>query len=113
MFVSTHLISEFEGLIDEFTIIEAGREVLTLHADAARERYQKIYARFSTETAGFDLPGARVLRRQGREIEVVVNGNASDVLERLRTRSPEALTTESLSLEEIFIATLRPEGAVA
>ena len=30
VFVSTHLISEFEGLIDEFTIIEDGREVLTL-----------------------------------------------------------------------------------
>jgi ABC-2 type transport system ATP-binding protein len=42
VFVSTHLISEFEGLIDEFTIIERGRDVLTLGADAARERYQKI-----------------------------------------------------------------------
>src|SRR3989338_5374254 len=37
--VSTHLISEFEGLIDEFTVIEAGREVLTLDADVARHRY--------------------------------------------------------------------------
>ncbi len=36
VFVSTHLISEFEGLIDDFTIIEQGRVVLTLTADAAR-----------------------------------------------------------------------------
>src|SRR6266545_3918627 len=36
VFVSTHLISEFEGLIDEFTIIERGRNVLTLDADTAR-----------------------------------------------------------------------------
>jgi ABC-2 type transport system ATP-binding protein len=41
VFVSTHLISEFEGLIDEFTIIDAGREVLTLEADAARGRFEK------------------------------------------------------------------------
>ena len=47
VFVSTHLISEFEGLIDEFTIIDRGRDVLTLDADAARERYQKIHARFA------------------------------------------------------------------
>jgi ABC-type uncharacterized transport system ATPase subunit len=33
VFVSTHLISEFEGLIDTFTIIDAGKEVLTLDAD--------------------------------------------------------------------------------
>src|SRR5947209_6862923 len=45
--VSTHLIAEFEGLIDEFTIMDKGRAVLTLGADQARERYQKIRARFS------------------------------------------------------------------
>ena len=37
--VSTHLISEFEGLIDEFTIIDQGREVLTLDADTAHQKY--------------------------------------------------------------------------
>src|SRR5436190_12881651 len=41
VFVSTHLISEFEGLIDEFTIIDGGHEVLTLEADAARGRFEK------------------------------------------------------------------------
>src|SRR5246127_74647 len=40
--VSTHLISEFEGLIDEFTIMDRGRAVLALNADQARARYQKI-----------------------------------------------------------------------
>ena len=113
VFVSTHLISEFEGLIDEFTIIEQGRNVLTLPADLARERYQRVFARFATEPTGLDLAGARVLRRQGREIEIVVDGNSPDLFERLRARSPETLTTESLSLEEIFVATLQPDGVVA
>ena len=112
VFVSTHLISEFEGLIDEFTIIEGGRDVLTLDADAARERYQKIHARFAAEPGALDLAGARVLRR-GRDIEVLVNGNASEVLDRLKARSPETLTTESLTLEEIFVATLQPHSEVA
>jgi ABC-2 type transport system ATP-binding protein len=30
IFVSTHLITEFEGLIDEFTIIDQGRVVATV-----------------------------------------------------------------------------------
>ena len=74
MFVSTHLISEFEGLIDEFTIIDHGRDVLTMEADTARERYQKIYARFPTSAAG--ARSARLPRaaRSGREIEVIVDG---------------------------------------
>jgi ABC-2 type transport system ATP-binding protein len=113
VFVSTHLISEFEGLIDQFTIIEHGRDVLTLDADAARQRYQKIYARFATEPGAIDLPGARVLRQRGREYEVLVNGNSADVLARLKARSPETLTTEALSLEEIFVATLQPAAVGA
>jgi ABC-2 type transport system ATP-binding protein len=113
VFVSTHLISEFEGLIDEFTIVERGKNVLTLGADAARERYQKIYARFAADPGALDLPGAQVLKQRGRELEVVVNGNSSDVLARLKARSPESLTTESLTLEEIFVATLQPGTAVA
>ena len=91
VFVSTHLISEFEGLIDEFTIIDRGREVLTLEADAARERYQKIHVRFAGDAAGLDLAGARVLRSRGRELEIVVNGNSAEVLQALRARSPETL----------------------
>jgi ABC-2 type transport system ATP-binding protein len=113
VFVSTHLIAEFEGLIDEFTIIEEGREVLSLAADTARERYQKIYARFASEPAGLDLAGAQVLRSGGRELELVANGNSTALLDRLKARSPEALTSESLTLEEIFVATLQPRGVTA
>jgi ABC-2 type transport system ATP-binding protein len=110
VFVSTHLIAEFEGLIDQFTIIEGGREVLTLDADAARARYQKIYARFAYEPTWRDLPGAQSLRFRGREVEVTVNGNAADVLDRLTAASPETVVTESLTLEEIFVAAVQGAG---
>ena len=113
VFVSTHQISEFEGLIDEFTIIERGQNVLTLDADTARERYQKIYARFAEEPGVLQLEGALRLRQQGREVEVVANGNSVAILDRLKTRSPEVLTTEALSLEEIFVTTLQPAGVPA
>lgn len=113
VFVSTHLISEFEGLIDQFTIIDRGRDILTLDADAARDRYQRIHVRFSDEPGMLDLAGAQVLRRRGRELEVVVNGSAADVMARLKARAPESLTTESLTLEEIFVTTLQPGGAAA
>ena len=111
--VSTHLISEFEGLIDEFTIIDRGRDVLTLEADAARERYQKVHARFATDPGRLDLPGTRILRQRGREIEAKVNGNSAQVVEQLRALSPDALAIKALTLEEIFISTLQPQEAGA
>lgn len=102
VFVSTHLISEFEGLIDEFTIIEQGRELLTMEADLARDRFKKIRARFPRELK-LDLPGALKVKHAGREVEILANGNSEALLAELRTYQPEELCTESLSLEEIFV----------
>jgi ABC-2 type transport system ATP-binding protein len=104
VFVSTHLISEFEGLIDEFTIVEKGRELLTMPSEAAREKYQKIRASFSEEPAGLKLGGALSVKRSGRDLEVLVNGNRESVMEELRSKHPEELKCQSLSLEEIFVA---------
>ena len=87
VFVSTHLISEFEGLIDEFTIIDRGRDVLTMDADTARERYQRIYARFPTEAPVLDFAGCRVLRTHGREME-------SSSRESMGTRPTSSLARE-------------------
>ena len=113
VFVSTHLISEFEGLIDQFTIIEAGRELLSLEADEARGRYQKIQARFAGDARDVLVAGGHQVRRQGREIEIVTDGNPDQVIEALRAQSPEVLRTEALTLEEIFVSTVKASGAAA
>ena len=103
VFVSTHLIAEFEGLIDQFTIIEQGRELLAMEADAARDRFKNIRARFPQELK-LDLPGALKVKRTGREMEILANGNSEELLAELKAHQPEELRTESLSLEEIFVA---------
>ncbi|HEY5233170.1 MAG TPA: ABC transporter ATP-binding protein [Verrucomicrobiae bacterium] len=103
VFVSTHLISEFEGLIDEFTIIEQGRALLTMEADAARDRFKKIRARFPQELK-LELSTALNVKRAGREMEILANGNGEQLLAELKAHQPEELRVESLSLEEIFVA---------
>ena len=104
VFVSTHLIGEFEGLIDEFTIIDHGRELLTLPADQARERFQKIRVTFSQQPANLDLTGARHVRQAGRDMEILADGNRDRLLEKLRACHPDELRCDSLNLEEIFVA---------
>jgi len=107
IFVSTHLITEFEGLIDEFTIMDGGRAVLSLNADQARERYQKIRARFPQAAPAQEFKDVIHTRRNGRELELIVNGGGPQILEHLKSLSPESLTTEALTLEEVFVATLK------
>jgi ABC-2 type transport system ATP-binding protein len=107
IFVSTHLITEFEGLIDQFTIMDSGRNVLSLDADQARSRYQKIRARFASEAPEVNFAGALHLRKTGRELELIANGEGPKIIEQLKALSPETLTTEALTLEEVFVATLK------
>ena len=104
VFVSTHLISEFEGLIDDFTIIDQGKELLTMNADDARDRFKKIRARFKDPVREIQLPGALSQRITGREVEVLANGNSDQMLQLLKSHSPEDVTCEALTLEEIFVA---------
>ena len=66
VFVSTHLISEFEGLIDEFTIIENGRAA----ADAgggrsARRATREIRARFPAAAPAVEFPGGQAYPARG------------------------------------------------
>jgi ABC-2 type transport system ATP-binding protein len=104
VFVSTHLISEFEGLIDDFTIIEQGKALMTLSADDARARFKKIQVRLTEAGPVPSIPGALQVRQNGRELDILVDGSSEQVMAQVQTLHPEAVRCESLSLEEIFVA---------
>lgn len=104
VFVSTHLISEFEGLIDAFTIIENGRELLSMEADTARESFRRIHARFAQPPESFEIREALSVVHRGREAEILAYGNEAALMEQLGTFRPESVHAESLSLEEVFVA---------
>ncbi len=107
IFVSTHLIAEFEGLIDEFTIIDQGKAMLTMSADTAREQYRRIRLRFAQEPPSLAFPEILQMRREAREVELVVRVNGQPILDKIAALRPESVTTEALALEEIFVATLK------
>jgi ABC-2 type transport system ATP-binding protein len=108
VFVSTHLITEFEGLIDRFTILDGGKAVLTADADEARGRYRKLLAQFEIEAPERPwMATAKSFRRHGRTLELVVNGNHDPLLAELQSLGPVSVREESLSLEEIFLNTVR------
>ena len=53
------------------------------------------------------MPGLLRTRVEGREVELIANGRSAAILDQLRAMQPEALTTEALTLEEIFMVTLQ------
>ncbi|MCL5269951.1 MAG: hypothetical protein M1457_05195 [bacterium] len=77
-----------------------------MEADAARGRYKKIRLRFVDAPPAIE-PEAGILsvRANGRTVELLTDGAAPELAARLRALNPEDLTEESLTLEEIFVAT--------
>ncbi len=105
--VSTHLIAEFEGLIDGFTVIENGHQLLALEADEARRSFRKIRLAFDREPPPFSQPQVLQEQRLGRELELVVRDFSPELEHQLRAHGPTSFRLESLSLEEIFVACTR------
>jgi ABC-2 type transport system ATP-binding protein len=112
VFLSTHLISEVEGLVDDFTIIEQGA-VLTCGADDARARYRRIRVRFPDTPPEMTIPGLVDSRGRGREREFVVNGGSEDAVRVINSYHPEALSIEALDIESIFLTLLNPNRSAA
>lgn len=109
VFVSTHLITEFEGLIDEFTVMEKGRDILTMPSEDARDRFKKIRVRFADEPPPLDELDCIHTERDGREVEIYCNDNSEQLMESLQACWPQDISLETLSLEEIFLTSLKLE----
>ena len=56
-----------------------------------------------------NLNPANITRRDGREIEWVVRGDADQIVNQFQQCTPEAVSQEALTLEEIFVAALKQE----
>jgi hypothetical protein len=56
------------------------------------------------------LPGARSIRRQGRTLEVLLEGDPNPMRQRLESLGGRDLTVSSLTLEEIFMEVAKSGG---
>jgi ABC-type multidrug transport system ATPase subunit len=113
IFVSTHLISEFENIIDDFAIIENGRVILSSRADEARARFHRVRVRFSRPPAQLKVPGLVECRGQNGDFVLVVSGDEEPAVQYLKSHAPESLIVEELDLEGIFLALLSSQSKYA
>jgi len=105
--VSTHLINEWEGLIDEFTIVDKGRALLTMETEAARQRCKRIHLKFSNGHQPTNLHEFGMVEpsREPAVLRLLTTNYNDDLAQRLQQLNAEQVEVENLTLEEIFIAT--------
>lgn len=102
--VSTHLISEFEGVVDRFTVMNGGKGVLTASADDARARFCRVRAWFeNAPPESVPFATLKPLKRENRMLECFVDGQAEAARGWLTTNGATRLDEAPLSLEDIFL----------
>lgn len=108
IFVATHLIQEFEGVVDEFSVLAHGRIALSLGADEARRRFGRVRAWFENDIpATLPVKALGTPKRLGRSVEVLIDGQLEleEAGRALTQVGATRLETSALSLEDIFMAT--------
>ena len=102
--VSTHLISEFEGIVDSFTVVSQGRAALTSTADEARARFCRVRAWFDHEApAAVPLKTIKPVRREGRMLELFLDAPLDEGRGWLTAHGASRVDEAPLSLEDIFL----------
>ncbi|MCA9447888.1 MAG: ABC transporter ATP-binding protein [Candidatus Omnitrophica bacterium] len=110
VFVSTHMIAEFEGLIDEYTIIEDGKALMTCEAETARETFKRVRLRFDGDLPNVAGEGIAHVEANGTQLEILTSEFTEDLKVRLSEYHPVEMQIENLTLEEIFVATPHLRG---
>ncbi|MBI4310684.1 MAG: ABC transporter ATP-binding protein [Chloroflexi bacterium] len=106
IFLSSHILSEVERLCQRVAIVKEGRLLLSEDVDVLKQRkVRKLQVRLKNEVSreGLRLPGAELVRMDGREAEFLVQGEPGELLRALAGLPLEEVTFPEPTLEEAFL----------
>jgi ABC-2 type transport system ATP-binding protein len=113
IFLSSHLLNEFSGLLDHVAFLRAGKidfvaPLEQLHKDMKQVRL--IFDQGLPDT--LEIPGSLSLQTQGREAVAVFDQfDATTTLAQLGELNASHTLVEELSLEDIFVARMCASSA--
>jgi ABC-2 type transport system ATP-binding protein len=114
VFFSSHILSEVQEVAERVAIIRRGVVVEVAGTEALINRaLRRVRVRFRqpVDSAGLgDLPGVKVLARDGSGVLLEVGGEMDGLIKALATLPVSDFETERPSLEEIFLAYYESEG---
>ena len=110
--IASHNLRELEDICDHVGLLHQGGILFEQELDAAKLGIQKVQAIFNSPVTCQDFPELNILKckTRGTLVDMVIRGQADDVLASLRARNPIFLETLPLTLEEVFIQELEVAG---
>ncbi|HID54030.1 MAG TPA: hypothetical protein EYP41_18585, partial [Anaerolineae bacterium] len=107
VFFSSHNLPEVQAVCDRVGIIREGRLVATERIeDLMKQQLKRLRLSFSSmpPAAAFGQEGVTEIERDGQTVLLEVRDNLNAVLETAVTYHVTDIETESVSLEEVFLA---------
>jgi ABC-2 type transport system ATP-binding protein len=109
IFFSSHQIPEAERIADHVCILHRGRLVLDASLDDIRQSYRQLELVFPTvpEESSVRVAGVESIRTVGRQMRVVVSGNADLLIERAHDLHASSVEITAIGLREVFMETVK------
>ncbi len=111
VFFSTHLLHEMERIADEVAILHEGRLVVRDTLERLKARSRRLRAVFpGVVPERLDLPGLLRVERNAHHATLTVTGFDESTRAALLQTGAESVEVLDLSLEEIFVETVKGGG---
>lgn len=110
VFFSSHILEDVERVADWIGILHEGRLVVQSSLEELQAKVKRVITRFPEPLPDFALPGTLQREADGRQQVFIVSDYSQDTLQRLHDAGALSAEVEGLTLEEIFVAHVRPQG---
>ncbi len=104
---SSHNTSDVEQLSDSITFIHQGRLVASQDKESFLDNWRRILCHGTWQDSFSELPGVASARNNGSIIELKVGNFSEELLHRLQQLGLAVKTVERMTLEDIFVTSIR------
>ncbi len=108
---SSHNTKDIEQIADTITFVHDGALLASKDKEAFLDDWRRIVCHGSWVPDKTAWPEIAAARQNGSILELKVRQFSDDLLKRLQTQGVEIRSTEAMSLEDIFVTTVRAGGA--
>jgi len=105
IFISSHLISEVENLVDRVAIMKSGKILFVKTTEELKAKTRRVRLIFDEVPENIKIPGALTIKPNGRSVEAVFADWSDETGTQLKVQlNPNSIEAEPMGLEDIFIA---------
>jgi ABC-2 type transport system ATP-binding protein len=108
---SSHNTKDIEQMADTITFVHNGALLASKDKETFLDDWRRIVCQGSWQPDKSAWPEIAAARQNGSILELKVRQFSDGLLQRLRTQGVEITSTEPMSLEDIFVTTVRAGGA--